>query len=360
MSFATFLLIIIGQRITLPERMMIRDTLGGDRLGGVVSILKRIVLVVVAIYAAGFLLIYWQMSDLFPTGTALWQSAFLSVSSFNNAGFVIIPDSSSLEYMSRQFQILTFMGVLIALGGIGWVVIVDVYRKRRFSRLTLDTKMIVVPSLFLWLTGALVFFLAEYTNQSTIGTFPLHEKVYYGFFESISGRTAGFSTIAFNGVTDLTKLFFTFLMFIGGGAGSVAGGIKVGTFAVIVASVVSSLKGRLQAEAFGRELPQVQVHRALTVVVLGGGIIFIISLVLTLTETNTEIAFLDLLFESVSAFGTTGLSLGVAPLLTVWGKMMLIILMVLGRLGPLALALALAPGEEPTPYRFAQERVRIG
>ncbi|MQF70201.1 hypothetical protein FIM12_07725 [SAR202 cluster bacterium AD-804-J14_MRT_500m] len=136
--------------------------------------------------------------------------------------------------------------------------------------------------------------------------------------------------------------------------------MKVGTFAVIVAAVVSSLKGRLQAEAFGRELPQFQVHRALTVVVLGGGLIFIISLALTLTEANTEIAFLDLLFESVSAFGTTGLSLGVAPLLTIWGKMMLIILMVLGRLGPLALALALAPGEEPTPYRFAQERVRIG
>ncbi|MQF70231.1 hypothetical protein FIM12_07880 [SAR202 cluster bacterium AD-804-J14_MRT_500m] len=227
MSFATFMLIIIGQRITLPERMMIRDTLGGDRLGGVVSILKRIVLVVVAIYAAGFLLIYWQMSDLFSTGEALWQSAFLSVSSFNNAGFVILPDSASLEQISRQFRILIFMGVLIALGGIGWVVIVDVYRKKRFSRLSLDTKMIVVPSLFLWLTGALVFFLSEYSNQSTIGMLPLHEKAYYGIFESISGRTAGFSTIAFHSINDLTKLFFTFLMFIGGGAGSVAGGIKV-------------------------------------------------------------------------------------------------------------------------------------
>ena len=360
MSFATFLLILIGQRITLPERMMIRDTLGGDRLGGVVRLLRRIVLVVVAIYTVGMLLIFWQMLDLFPAGEAIWQAAFLSVSSFNNAGFAILPDSVSVEQISRQFGILTFMGVLIVLGGIGWVVIVDVYGKRRFSRLSLDTKMIIIPSLFLWLAGALVFFLSEYSNDATVGMLSLHDKVFYGVFESISGRTAGFSTIAFSEVNDLTKLFFISLMFIGGGAGSVAGGIKVGTFAVIVAVVLSSLRGRQQAEAFGREIPQFQVHRALTVAILGGGLIFIISLALTLSETDADIAFLDMLFESVSAFGTTGLSMGVAPLLTVWGKMMLIILMVLGRLGPLALALALTPREEPTPYRYAQERVRIG
>lgn len=360
MSFATFLLILIGQRITLPERMLIRDTIGGDRLGGIVTLLRRIVVVVMGIYAVGMLLIFWQLSKVFPTGEALWQSAFLSVSSFNNAGFSILPESASVEGLTSKFPTLVFMGMLIILGGIGWAVIVDIYRRRQFSRFSLDTKMIITTSIFLWIAGALVFFLAEYSNSDTIGPLSILGKGGFAIFESISGRTAGFTAIDFSAIKDLTKLFFISLMFIGGGAGSVAGGIKVGTFAVIVAAVLSSLRGRLQAEAFGREIPHFQVHRAITVVALGVGLIFVISLALTFTESNANFAFLDLLFETVSAFGTTGLSMGIVPLLTVWGKIMLIALMVLGRLGPLALALALAPKEDASVYRFAQERIRIG
>jgi len=358
MSFATFLLILIGQRITLPERMLIRDTIGGDRLGGIVSLLRRIVVVVMGIYAIGMLLIFWQFSKDFPTGEALWQSAFLSVSSFNNAGFSILPESVSVEGLTSKFPTLAFMGVLIILGGIGWAVIVDIYRRRRFNRFSLDTKMIITASIFLWIAGALVFFLSEYSNSETLGALSIREKAGFGVFESISGRTAGFTAINFSAVNDLTKLFFITLMFIGGGAGSVAGGIKVGTFAVIVAAVISSMRHRLQAEAFGREIPNLQVNRALTVAVLGGGLIFVITLALTFTESDRD--FLDLLFETVSAFGTTGLSMGIVPLFTVWGKIMLIALMVLGRLGPLALALALAPPEEANVYGFAREPIRMG
>lgn len=360
MSFATFLLILIGQRISLSERMLIRDTIGSDRLGGMVVLLRRIVFVVMGMYLVGMLAIFWQLEKIFPLGTALWQSAFLSVSGFNNAGFTIFPDSTSLEGLPLKFPTLAFLTVLIIIGSIGWSVIVDIYRRKRFTHFTLDTKMIIIASVFLWILGALVFFLAEYANPDTIGPYSVIHKGLFAIFESISGRTAGFSAITFNGVNDLTKLFFVGLMFIGGGAGSVAGGIKVGTFAVIVAAVISSIKGRLQAEAFGREIPHFQVHRALTVAILGAGLIFIVSLALTLTEANAGFPFLDLLFETVSAFGTAGLSMGVAPLLTLWGKIMLTIIMVVGRLGPLALALALAPKEEATAYRFAQERVRIG
>ena len=360
MSFATFLLILIGQRITLPERMLIRDTIGGDRLGGMVGLLRRVVVVVLGIYAVGMLLIFSQLVRDFPTGEAMWQSAFLSVSGFNNAGFAILPASASVEGLQSKFPILLFMAILIMVGGIGWAVIVDIYKRRRFTRFSLDTKLIITTSVFLWIVGALVFFLAEYTNSGTIGALSVSDKGFHSLFESISGRTAGFTSIDFSQVKDLTKLFFISLMFIGGGAGSVAGGIKVGTFAVIVAAVISSIRGRLRAEAFGREIPHFQVLRALTVAILGGGLIFVISLVLTLTESDADFPFLNLLFETVSAFGTAGLSMGVAPLLTVWGKIMLIIVMILGRLGPLALALALAPREEATAYRFAQERVRIG
>ena len=358
-SLATFFLIIFGQRITFPERLLMRDTMGADRMGGLAAVMRNIVLIVLAFYIIGTLVIWWQLQqeDLFSAGEALWQSAFLSVSAFNSAGFAILPDSSSLENFSSSTTLLSFLAVLIILGGISWTVLVDVFRQRRFTRLTLDTKMVITTSIFLWVLGALVFFIAEYDNGK-MAEFSVLQKGFQSVFLSISGRTAGLTTIDFSTATDLTILFYPFLMFVGGAAGSLAGGIKVATLAVIIAAVISSVRGRVQAEAFGREIPHFQVHRALTVAALGIALIFLISMVLTLTEEG--IPFLQLFFDTVSAFGTTGLSTGVPPMLSLAGKILFMITMFVGRLGPLTLALALAPREEATVYRFVQERVKMG
>ena len=360
MSFATFILIMIGQRITLSERILIRDSVGSEKLGGIVGLLRRIFIVVIIIYGIGMAIIFWQMIQMFPLKEAIWQSAFLSVSGFNNAGFTILPGSNSLEGINSNVAILITVTILIVLGGIGWSVIIDTHRARRFSRCTLDTKLITTASLSLWILGALILLISEFANPFTLGDMSIHEKISQALFLSISGRTAGFATTPITSINELTKLLLITLMFIGGAAGSVAGGIKIGTFAVIVAAVVSSIKGRLQVEAFGREIPQYQVLRAITIGILGLVLIIVVSVSLTVTESQKGFPFLDILFETVSAFGTAGLSMGVAPLLTIWGKMMLIGIMILGRLGPLAIALALAPREDTPSYRFAQERVRIG
>ena len=357
-TLATFFLIILGQRITLSERLLMRDTMGLDRLGGLVAVMRNIVLIVLAIYAIGMLVLWWQLQEVFPAGEALWHSAFLSVSAFNSAGFSILPDASSLEKYFSNASLLVFIAILIILGGIGWTVLVDVVRHRRLSRLTLDTKMVLTASLFLWVLGALVLFIAEYDNPGTLGDSSVIQKVFQSIFHSISGRTAGLTALDFSATTDLTDLFYPFLMFVGGAAGSVAGGIKVATLAVIIAAVISSIRGRTQAEAFGREIPHFQVHRALTVAALGIALIFVVSLALTLTEEG--IPFLHLFFDTVSAFGTTGLSTGVPPQLSLAGKILFMITMFVGRLGPLTLALALAPREEATVYRFVEERVKIG
>ena len=306
-TLATFFLILLGQRITLSERMLMRDTMGVDRLGSLIAVLRNIILVVLAIYAIGMVLLWWRLQGLdeFSDGGALWQSAFLSVSSFNSAGFSILPDSSSLENFFSVTPFLAVIAGLIIMGGIGWTVLADLFRHRRWSRLTLDTKMVLTASLFLWFLGSLIFFIAEYDNPGTMGQLSVAQKGYQSVFHSISGRTAGLSTLDFSATTELTRLFYPFLMFVGGAAGSVAGGIKVATFAVIIAAVVSSVRGRLQAEAFGREIPHFQVHRALTVAALGMGLIFVVSLALTFTE---DIDFLSLFFDTVSAFGTTGMS----------------------------------------------------
>ena len=363
MAVATFLLALMGQRSTLHERLVMRETMGIDRMAGLRLITGVIILVVFLFYAVGAIAIFWRIEGLdgMGLGESVWQSVFLSVSSFNNAGFSILPASpvgSGFTRFATEGTLLAIMMVLIVLGGIGWTVLVDVARHHRFARLSLDTKLVIVTSLSLWVLGAGVFFLAEFSNDNTVGGMLLGDKVVSSIFHSISGRTAGFTAVDFGEAGGFTKTMFPGLMFIGGAAGSVTGGIKVATFAVIIAAVISSVRGRSQAEAFGREIAQIQVLRALTVGVLGLGIVII--LIATLTLTEPDIPFLDLLFDTVSAFGTNGASTGIVPDLSVTGRGLFMVAMFIGRIGPLTLALSLAPQEVGTVYRFAQERVKIG
>ena len=358
MAVATFLLILIGQRSSLQERLVMRDTMGTDRMGGLRRVTLSILGVVFSIYALGAAAIFWRINGLggMGIGESIWQSTFLSVSAFNNAGFSILPVSLEGAGLGTEWAFLGFMTVLIILGGIGWTVLVDVSRHRRFARLSLDTKLVLVTSLGLWVLGAGTFFLAEYSE--TLAGFGTGDKVVSSVFHSVSGRTAGFSAVDFGLVDDFTKVTFPALMFIGGAAGSVAGGIKVATFAVIIAAVVSSVRGRSEAEAFGREIAHFQVLRAITVAALGVG--FLMLVLPTLTVTDPDIPFLDLFFDTVSAFGTNGTTTGIVPDLSIQGKSIFMITMFVGRLGPLTLALALAPPEEASIYRFVRERVKIG
>jgi len=367
MVLSTFILLLIGQRSTLQERLLtralMRDTVGVDRLQGLRQLGRAVILMVFLLYAAGAAMIFWQIHGIDGLGTArsLWHSIFLSVSSFNNAGFNIIPEvpggSSVARFVSNPILLMT-MTILMILGGLGWVVIADIFRRRRFSRFSLETKLVLVTSILLWLLGAWVLYLAEFSNTATLGNFSWADKIVGAVFQSVSGRTAGFTIMDFGEVKDVTKTTFSGLMFIGGAAGSVAGGIKVATFAVLMSAVISSLRGRARAEAFGREIHQSQLHRALTVAVLGLAMIVISATVLTTLEP--EIPFLDIIFDTVSAFGTTGASTGIIPDSGLASKIVFMVLMYGGRLGPVALALALVTEEDSAVYRFAQESVKIG
>ena len=362
MAVATFILALLGQQFSLSERLLMRETMGLSQMQGLRNVVRNIVLVVFLIYCIGAVVIFWRIQGLdgMGIGESIWQSMFLSVSAFNNAGFSILPESpagSGIERMAVMKVLLFVMAVLIILGSVGWTSLVDLYRHRRFSRLSLDTRLVIVTSIALWVGGALVLFLAEYYNPATHAGYGFFDRVFSSVFHSISGRTAGFTVIDFQQAADFTKLTYPTLMFIGGASGSVAGGIKVQTFAVIFAAVISSVRGRAQAEAFGREIPQQQVLRALTVGVLG--VLFLVLMMPTLTLIESDTPFLDLLFDAVSAFSTNGSSAGTVPGLSDGGKIILTLAMFIGRLGPITLALALAPQGESV-YRYAQERVTIG
>lgn len=367
MVISTFLLLILGDRTTIQQRALTRglmsDAAGAKPMRAIRSVGQRVIFIVLGIYLVGSLVYFWQIAGLseFGTGKAYWYSLFLSVSSFNNAGFNIIPElpaGNAARFVS-SYAVLITMTVMIAMGGLGWATMVDVWRGRRFARFSLDTKLVVVTSLGLWLLGALLLALTEYANPDTMGPLSWMDKVVNAVFLSVSGRTAGFSTIDFAHVADVTKMTFSSLMYIGGAPGSVAGGIKVVTFALIVAAVISSLRSRSHAEAFGREIQQPQLYRALAVAVLALGLIFVT--LMTLVEMEPDAPFFNLMFDTVSALGTVGATTGIVPELELGSQAIFMSAMFVGRLGPLLLALSLAPREdEVEAYRFAQEQVRIG
>ena len=363
MTLAGLLLIILGQRITLSQRMAFRESIGTTQMSGIVSALPTLVFSTLLLQGIAGIIMGMRFKEAYEWGwgKALWQGLFHAVSGFNNAGFTIIPDSDSLASFQSDYFILTIMTVLIMLGGISFAVMADVVRVRRIARFSLDTKIVLGGSIFLWLIGAAVVFSLEYGNELTLGPMSVGTKVLHSIFQSVTARAAGFSTISFGSVGSATAFFVIGLMFIGTSSASAGGGIRLNTFGVLIATVLSSLRGKAQVVAFGREIGTIQVQRAMTVTTLAIALVFAVAFFLTFTERSGSIGFMDLLFEAVSAVGTVGLSTGTTPELSELGRLFVIGTMILGRVGPMILVLSLMYREQQTSlYRYAGERVRIG
>ena len=359
MTSATLLLLLLGRRIGLKERWLIGQSVGLEKFGGMVKLVRRVAVFTVIVEAIGAAIFYIRFSMDNPAGTAGWKAAFQAVSAFNNCGFDIVGKSfrSLADYQTDTTVILT-TAALIILGGISFVVVADVVRVRRFGRFSLDTKIVLVTTLGLLALGTLVILFTEYGNSDTLGPLSLPYKILNAFFHSVTPRTAGFASINVGGMAVYTLFFTILLMFVGGAAGSTAGGIKVNTFGMLIAAIWSTLRGKEHAGAFGREFFSQQINRALALVMLSIGLIGVVVFVLTITDDR--FGFLNLLFETVSAFGTVGLSTGITPELSIAGRLIITAMMFIGRLGPLILVLSLAQRQQPSTFRYPQDEVRIG
>ncbi len=355
---------LIGRPITLNQRLVIRETMPGPSLGTVLNVSRYVVLFVVATQAIGFAVLFSQFIFRYPLRTAAWYALFHSISAFNNAGFDVFKRSDSLVGFQGDYVLLLSIAALIVLGGISFPVVAELVRTRRPSRWTLDTRLVVIGSVSLWLLGVFIVLAFEWSNPATLGSMSITGKVINALFQSVTARTAGFNSINFSATRLGDSFAFLLLMFVGGVSGSTAGGIKVNTAMILIVAGIASVRGRERAEFARRQLAYAQVIRAISVVLLAALVLFAILVALAGAESahlqSGKFSFLDLLFETVSAFGTVGLSRGITAQLTDPGKLLIILTMYLGRLGPLTIALGLALRERRAVYRFAEERVRIG
>jgi trk/ktr system potassium uptake protein len=357
MTGATLLWLALGRRVSLHQRLVIRESLGTFSLAGVEQVVRRIVTMTIIIELGGTALLALRLARDYPLPTALWYGFFHAVSAFNSAGFDLFGEYRSLMLYPADVTILLTVAGLVILGGLGIVTLVDLGQARSFHRLSLDSKLVVSTSLLLLGVGTVSLFVLEYGNPATLGGLTPGQQLLSAFFHAVMPRSGGFSTVTIPALTEGALAIIIVLMFIGAAPASTGGGIKVTTFSTLLAAIVSTVRGRPQTEAFGREVPQTVIYRALTIALLAVALVMSAAIVLTITEgTSLTIA----LFEVVSAFATVGLSAGLSTALTPLGKLVLILLMFIGRLGPLTLALALIQAQRPTRYRYAVESVRTG
>ena len=327
-TIAIYVLIVLGIKIGVTERYVIKEALNQHSLSGVVRLVKSIIITTLIIEFVGMIINFIVFIQDFSFWKALGISAFHSISSFNNAGFDILGSSSLQVYNSNLLLNFNTM-ILIVIGGIGFIVIRDILSKRKWSALSLYSKIVIKATLFLIVTGTLIIKLFEYHNVSWLEA----------LFQSITTRTAGFSTIDMNLFSFSTLTVIMIFMFIGASPNSTGGGIKTTTFYIMFRSIVSFLKGKpiiINKRRIGSE----SRTKAFTLAGLALTSIIVVFIILVRVEANNpspEMTFLKMLFETFSAFGTVGLSMGITPFLMPTSKILLSLLMFLGRLGPISI-----------------------
>ena len=363
MAGSTLLLaLVVGRQTTLRDRMLVQESLGGLELGSVTQLLRRVAIFTLLTEGVGALVLALAFTLGGEAGgrgnpLGIWWGIFHSISAFNNAGFDLTGGFRSLAPFADDWVVLLTVAVLLSAGGLGYAIVGDALLKRRWRRLALETKIVLLTTAVLIVGGAVLIAATEWHNPETLGALPVAQRPLNAFFESATLRTAGFTALNTGAFLDETLFVVMALMFIGGASGSTAGGIKVNTFSVLLIAIASSARGQPSAVAFGRRIQHAVVYRALSVALLAIALVFLVALALTLTSGA---GFVQVLFEAVSAFATVGASTGITPDLGAPARLILVAAMFVGRLGPLTLVLALAARARPVPYRPAVESVRIG
>lgn len=358
MSAASLLVLLLGRRLTGATSILSQAesrAVEHEEARFVLRGIARVTLLVQGVVAIALFLRFWLGYDM-PVGQAAYHGFFHSLSAFNNAGFGLRADSITPWAQDPLINLPLMAAVMI--GGIGFPVLWGLRRHLfRVGRWSVHMLVTIWVSVFLWVAGALAFAVFEWTNPKTLGALSPGGRVMASAFQSVVARTAGFNSVFIGDLHPETLLTLDALMFVGGGSAGTAGGLKVGTFALLGFVIWAELRGEPTVHAFHRRLPSATIRQALTVALLSVGAVATGTAGL-LIATDAELD--AVLFEAVSAFATVGMSTGLTPELGVGGQLIVIGLMFFGRLGPITLGAALALRNRPRRYEVPEERVLVG
>jgi len=349
----TYFFVNIGRKISMKERMTIQASFNQNTSQGMVRMVRMAIRGTFLAEGIGAILLtlFFWLDQGVTFGRAVYYGIFHSISSFCNAGFDVIGETSLQEFAGDALLNLTVM-MLIIIGGIGFTVWKDIltYLKYHWGKMkgrpvkfSLHTKLAVFTTLILIISGAVYFFATEYTNPNTLGELSLGGKIWAAFFQSATLRTAGFFTINQCTLTESSKFVSSLFMLIGGSPGGTAGGIKTVTLAIAACSIWTTLKGRGNIEIMKRRIPMNTLRKSITVMGVMLILWFVVATVMEFTEAGSAFSytFMDLLYEVSSALGTVGVTTGITPYLSIAGKILIMVCMFIGRLGPISIAASL-------------------
>jgi trk system potassium uptake protein TrkH len=346
MSFGVLIYIVLGRKIGIKERLVMQTALNQTSIGGVINLVKYLFYFSLSIEFIAMIFLSFRWIPEYGWSKGLFYSFFHAISAFNNAGFALWPDNL-MRYVGDPL-INFVLSSLFIIGGIGFTVLVDVWRKRSFKKFSLHTKLMLIGTLVINVTAMFIIFAIEYSNPATLGDLSSGSKLLASYFQAVTPRTAGFNTLDIGSLEDTTLFLMVILMFIGAGSASTGGGIKLTTAIIILLSTITFLRGREEISIAKRSINTRYIVKALSITVASLLFVLVAVFILTLSENLT---FMEILFEVVSAFGTVGLSMSVTPKLSDLGKEVIIFIMFLGKVGPLTLLFSIAkPQKQKIKY----------
>ena len=357
MTLIAIVLIVIGKKLNLSDKLIIRESLNQDSFKGLVKLVKKVCFCTFIIELIGACILSIRFIPDFGLRRGIWFSIFHSISAFCNAGFDLM-GANSISVYSNDWLVCGTIMMLIIIGGLGFTVWDDIIKniknRKKIKNLTVHTKIVLVMTAILLVSGTILTFAFEKDNIHTMGNDCFGTKILKSAFQATTLRTAGFCTFPQNELTSVSKFMSMCYMFVGGSPASTAGGVKTVTFAVIVLLIINYIKGRQDTNIFNAKISQGAINRAIIVFIISVFIIIAaISLLLITEDLKTEnyisddvatylnLSFIDIAFEVVSAFATVGLTLGITTKLTLAGRLIIIVLMIIGRLGPITISIAL-------------------
>ena len=356
MTFATLIALVMGRRITLKDRLIIKEQTNSIDMQGMVKLIRYILISTFTIETIGAFLLMTKFVPMYGF-KGIFYSFFHSISAFCNAGFDILGPNSLID-INTNFFILLVIGLLIVIGGIGFNVILDILHNGfDFKKFSLHSKIVLTTTVLMLSITSVLIFAMEFLNPETIGNLSLTDKISNSVFQAVTLRTAGFSAIDQSKLLDSSSVLSILNMFIGGSPAGTAGGIKTTTFALLIIVALSEIKGQEDVEVFNRRIRFSQVKKALAIITLSMvWVIFVTFAILVIDKAK----YLDVVYEVVSAFGTVGLTRSLTPTLNIISKILIISTMYIGRVGSLTILFALSNTKNKKAYKEAHENMIIG